>query len=405
MALQGVDIANSLDNGVFADPMGRDIHASLDAALRAGVVFASGNDPLTLFRSAVSRAVRDIESHERGKLLQRLLRDGPCDPDETFSPELAERRLSDTETASAVNFIRSQVVNSFQGSIAEMLAVAPCLALMRDLQRARSLPAEAGLYVGETVTAPQFKRSRTDKAADLHILVEPHESESTVTLAGVVEVKSYPCSPAHLKRQLEGHLLRARLGFRVGERRYLPHQICIGHGPKRRIVKIIVVPATWRLPRTFAFKEGSRALWRTLEVAEPVPPTEGHAVTQIEQTTWRIMLRWSHEAIAATAYELTFWYMSKVGEVVWASGSPWPEMTPSEAGLNAVKWAMNLAPLRAGSRAQYERAVALCNIYGFGYAVGNNFRSENDGRRAVLFPLDLEEIAAVGRTKYGFMIV
>jgi hypothetical protein len=36
---------------------------------------------------------------------------------------------------------------------------------------------------------------------------------------------------------------------------------------------------------------------------------------------------------------MTFWYMGKVGEAIYSHGVPkeWAEMTPAEAGCNAIK--------------------------------------------------------------------
>jgi len=46
------------------------------------------------------------------------------------------------------------------------------------------------------------------------------------------------------------------------------------------------------------------------------------------------------------------------------------------------------------------RAIALCNTYGFGYALGMNFRNPQ-GRREMLWPQDMDEIALNGRTENG----
>lgn len=46
------------------------------------------------------------------------------------------------------------------------------------------------------------------------------------------------------------------------------------------------------------------------------------------------------------------------------------------------------------------RAIALYNTYGFGYALGMNFRNPK-GRREMLWNQDLDEIALNGRTANG----
>jgi hypothetical protein len=114
---------------------------------------------------------------------------------------------------------------------------------------------------------------------------------------------------------------------------------------------------------------------------------------------WHIVLRWSMEAIAAAAYEMTFWYMEKVGEAIYTqkSGQPdpkpgdWAEMTSAEAGRNAIKMMLYYAirpdailaeeareqnkPLPRPVARRLGRAIALYNTYGFGYALGMYYRN------------------------------
>jgi hypothetical protein len=92
--------------------------------------------------------------------------------------------------------------------------------------------------------------------------------------------------------------------------------------------------------------------------------------------------------------------MEKFGEVRYAGGVPpyWAGMTPAEAGRNAAKVMLYSAILRARTRAEDSCAVALYNSYGFGPALGMNFRDAR-GRREMLWFEDLREILATGRTK------
>jgi hypothetical protein len=73
-------------------------------------------------------------------------------------------------------------------------------------------------------------------------------------------------------------------------------------------------------------------------------------------------------------------------------------MTAVEAGINAAKMMLYYAIPRARTEQEYQRAVALYNMYGFGYALGMTFRNER-GVREMLWPEDLDEIAATGQTK------
>ncbi len=146
---------------------------------------------------------------------------------------------------------------------------------------------------------------------------------------------------------------------------------------------------------------------RRLYVTPLVPP---HSLDGIEQTgrdDWRITLRWSKEALAEAAYETTFWYMGKVGEVLYSDPNvmpkDWSEMTPAEAGRNAAKMMLYYAGLRCRNAREEQRAIALYNAYSFGYAHGMNFRNKA-GRREMLWPQDLDEIAANGCNKDGCRI-
>jgi len=90
-------------------------------------------------------------------------------------------------------------------------------------------------------------------------------------------------------------------------------------------------------------------------------------------------------------------------------------MTPVEAGRNAVKMMLyyairpyaikeNEGKLTERDSRIMQRAIALYNNYGFGYALGMNFRNKA-GRRQMLWPEDLEEIARDGETKRGCRIL
>lgn len=93
--------------------------------------------------------------------------------------------------------------------------------------------------------------------------------------------------------------------------------------------------------------------------------------------------------------------MGEIGTLAFTEGapSPWPEMSPAEAGQNAVKMMLYYAMRRCPTRVSEQRAVALYNTYGFGYSLGANFRQDRGrGRRVMLWPEDLDEIAANGVT-------
>jgi hypothetical protein len=62
---------------------------------------------------------------------------------------------------------------------------------------------------------------------------------------------------------------------------------------------------------------------------------------------------------------MTFWYMEKIGEVIYSKFVPkgWEEMTPAEAGRNAAKMMLYYAILRCRTMREEQRAIALYNSY------------------------------------------
>jgi hypothetical protein len=179
----------------------------------------------------------------------------------------------------------------------------------------------------------------------------------------------------------------------------------LGYGPKTSILRITVQPSDWRLPRTFRFENTERG--RLLRVDETVTSPEDDQVTNLGDDRWHIILKSSKEAIAQAAYEITFWYMEKVGEIIYSDPDSmpkdWQEMTPAEAGRNAAKMMLYYAILRCRTPRENQRAIALYNTYGFGYALGMSFRNA-EGRREMLWPQDLDEILQSGKTRHGCRI-
>ena len=116
-------------------------------------------------------------------------------------------------------------------------------------------------------------------------------------------------------------------------------------------------------------------------------------------------MRWSKEALAEAAYEMTFWYMGKVGEIVYSKSVPkdWEEMTPPDSGRNAAKMMLYYAILRSRTIREEQRAIALYNSYGYGYALGMSYKNAK-GRREMLWPQDLDEILSAGKTKNGCIL-
>jgi len=400
MILDTGPLVNTVGFDLVGNNLGRDIESALNEALMGGAIFHEGSDPLVIFRKTLASSIANIEKHPRGRLLQDFLLKGPYEDSGEIPSELVNQRLSDAETASAITFIYSHMVNSFKGAITELLATKPCMRLMRQLQNNGQLPTNSRLYVGDSVKIHQYRGKRFLKGGDQHILIK-YDSPigETCTVAGVTEVKSYFLSSNRLHQQLDRHLLRSKQGLRINKMDYPSKMVRIGYGPTHKVFRIVVLPSAWKLPRAFQFKKTETGRMLHVESANLNCEDE---IIQTGDHDWRITLKWSKEALAQAAFEMTFWYMGKVGEVIYPESVPktWNEMTPCEAGQNAVKMMLYYAMLRCNSDRQGQRAIALYNSYCFGYALGMNFKNAK-GRREMLWIEDLDEILATGKTMHG----
>jgi hypothetical protein len=383
-----------------------DVKVAVSTALRDGAVFPDGKTPIAIFRAAVAAAISRIHENGRAELFRRFLKDGPYEDGGDIPEGLRDKRLTDAETSAVIAFIYGHMVNCFKGALTEMLAVAPCQRILHDLQREKGLPPEARLYVGDAVWTAAQTGAGWLKGADLHFLTEqrPKKGAPKVTVGGVVEVKSYFQPLEKLNRQLDQHLVRARRGLRVGETIYSARNVAVGATKHGAVARITVLPARWELPRTFRFEEKDGR--KFLHTDPAVPPSAADTIERVGPLEWRVTLRWSKEALDAAAYGMTFWFMEKVGGALYTGAVPseWAEMTPAQAGQNAAKQMLYYAILRCPTRRAEQRAIALYNSYGFGCALGMNFRNK-EGHREMLWPEDLDEILANGENKHGCRFV
>ncbi|MBI4307041.1 MAG: hypothetical protein HY678_12045 [Chloroflexi bacterium] len=383
--------SSSASLAMLPGPLANDLRQSIEAGRRAGAVFVVNGDAEAIYRSAVDEAITSLEFRHR--LLVDFLVKGPYYDGGRIPADKRADHVTDEECAKAIRFVFGGVVNAFKGRLAELLAVGPCVHLIGDCMATGLIPDGARLYVGDTVRVAGVTRDALRKAADMHVVSVHGQS---VTAHGVVEVKSYSIAADRIRTQLGRHVSRLRRGFVVSGR-------SSPRGDVDQIpVKVWAVPASWKLSRRFEFRPSDGG-GSTLMVDESLPVVSVEVTSDADGVS-RIKLGWSEEALAAAAHELSFWYMEKLGERAFSQRkSPWPEMTHAEAGRNAAKQSLYYAILRVRGRDE-QKAIALYNSYGFGYALGSNFKDQY-GRRAMLWPEDLKEIAAAGVTKTGSRIV
>lgn len=383
------DVAAQADFDLLREELADEVERALVEAVEWGVVFSAGRESLAIFRAAVGEAVRDIREHPRGQLLARFVGDGPYEHPGPIPEELAGRRLTDEETAEAIRFVHSFMVNTFKGHLAELLAARPVARIVEELRGRGEMPEAARVLAGDLVRVRRRAGEAWAKGADFHVLAA---EAGRVRVCGVVEVKSFPPPRKGLGRQLGGHVERAARGLEVEGRVFDGEEVEAGG----EVAWIEVGTGRWSLPRDFWIEEDGLH-----QPAVEVPVAEDH-VEELAPGRWRVVLRWSREALAEAALEMTFWFMGKVGEVRFAEEPPpWEEMTPEEAGRNAVKMMLYGALLRAPEGSLFERqAIALYNAYGFGYSLGTSFVGPRRRRRMLWFE-DLREILETGRTRDG----
>lgn len=135
---------------------------------------------------------------------------------------------------------------------------------------------------------------------------------------------------------------------------------------------------------------------------EPAEPQDEDQIEEVGPGRWRIKLAWSKEALEQAGYEMTYWYMSKVGQAIYSKKplpEGWENMSPEEAGYNAIKMMLYYIPLRIkyfrkpglsrerlrSYRQRIDRkATRLYNVYSFGYPLGSDSKE-------MLWPEDFEE--------------
>ncbi len=373
-------IASIINNQLLSSA----IHKSIASALESQFVHINdGNTVWDVFKQYLDAAIRNIEEHPRGKLFRRLIEYGPHHPD---IPKVlisnGETTLSDPECGSCVEFIYSHMINRFKGELAELLALEPCITLVEQLKKDGRLPSDIQLYWGDMIQERRRKKTTSEennvrwtsftKGAD-GLLVEQIPPRSTqnhdlLNIHGVVEIKSMTRSKRKVLDQIKRHILRLSGGVRLKRREYPLNDMNINNSS---LIRIMIMPSTWKLSREWHSVKNDGG--RVLMFPEPSEPPVKTRVEELESNLWKIRLAWSQEALNQAAYEMTFWYMSKVGKHVYSEKSlpkDWENMSLDEAGYNAIKMMLYYFPLRYISKRQERLATRLYNVYSFGYPLG-----------------------------------
>ena len=360
-------------------PIAEAVYQAISAGVEsADVHLVRGNSVWSVFEYSLDAAIRDIEQHPRGKLFRRLIEFGPHHPDvPRVLTSDGKTTLSDPECGLAVNFVFFHMVNRFKGELAELLSIEPCLALMKELQEEGNVARDVQLFLGEIIEERGRKtgsRGYTSftKGADGLLACRQNEprpdSSESVAVAGIVEVKSMRVAKKTVFKQIRRHLVRLRGGLRLHEHEFKPNQVSANAS---QLLRIMVVPSTWRLDRRWRRrKTGTGSALDFWELEETPTQTKKE---RLGSKDWKITLAWSEEALEQAAYEMTYWYMSQVGEHVYSRKElpkEWEGMTPKGAGFNAIKMMLYYFPLRPLSTRKKLRALKLYNVYSFGYPNG-----------------------------------
>lgn len=365
-------------------PLASAIYRSVTSALGCPFVhLVGGKTEWDVFKRSLDAAIRDIEEHPRGKLFRRLIEYGPQDPNDPKAlVSNGETTLSDPECGSCVEFIFSHMVNRFKGELAELLALEHCTALVQLLQQEGHLPSGVRLYWGDMVQEPR----RTGKSGEEcnaqwdsftkgadgllveQIPVQKGKPHNSLSIHGIVEVKSMPLYKKKVLTQINRHIMRLNGGVKLGERVYPPDIMCFSNSG---LIRIMVLPSTWKLSREWHNVKTDEG--REMVFPEPSEPPIQTQVKELEPNLWKITLAWSQEALNQAAYEMTFWYMSQVGRHIYTEKNMpkgWENMTAEKAGYNAIKMMLYYMPLRYLTKRKYRLAIRLYNVYAFGYPLG-----------------------------------
>lgn len=363
--------------------LAHDIYKSVSSALNSPLHHNQGAKTVEeVFEQSLNAAIRDIEIHPRGKLFKRLIEFGPLNPGEQELPSPENiSTLTDEECGSCVEFIYSHMINRFKGELAELLALEPCLNLIKinvTVEEFQNLEFYWGESIKErrrikTTNEGEFIWGGFTKGADgLLINFEIKKLDPQLgNVIAVIEVKSMSLPHNKIYKQISKHIDRFAGGIRLNENEIGATNVGaqLKHDPKEQsILRIMVEPSKWKLSREWKINKERNSI----EFPAISNPKEIQYI-ELKEDFWKITLGWSQEALSQAAFNMTFWYMSQVGKHIFKDRplpKEWNYMTHEEAGYNSIKMMLYYILLRNISSRQIRLATILYNVYSFGYPLG-----------------------------------
>lgn len=353
-------------------PISQSLYQSIGSSLKSTRIhLPGGNSVREIFERSLKAAIRDINDHPRGELFRRFIEYGPEYPPDPSTNN--GKSFSTDECRSMINFIYSFMVNRFKGDLAELFSIEPILDTIDEFIKKGSLPDDVQFFFGETVWERVCKKGNDQtygafaKGADgLIVCTSSGEANAKcVSIKGIVEVKSSCLTNSDILEQIRKHAARMQGGLRLSSEVFAPDQIAVDE-PK--YIRFIVIPSRWKLDRRWRrlkTETGSYLDFSELDEA-PVP----YKVEQIDRRTIKVTLAWSEEALSQAAYEMTYWYMTEVGQHIYSKRPPpkgWEEMSAREIGYNAAKNMLYYFPFLELPPKTQSKAIKIYNVYGFGY--------------------------------------
>ena len=384
---------NQISNIVGNHYLAKDIHHSIALALNNPFVnIGMCQDVWQTFNNSLDAATMEIETNKKNGIFQRLLQFGPLDLDQPEAPTSdGMTYLSDPECATCVEFIFSHMVNRFQGELGELLALQPCIELIEEMKQSKVFPDDAILLWGNIILERQKIQEGEGnyaKGADGLVVRFDRNSDTptSIEILAVIEIKSMRRSSKRMLDQITHHINRLSGGIKLGKDGSLLNQVILNPA---KVKKIIVRPSGWKLNRNVTLGPTINGVTQLIlpEPKKPVSVKDNEKKEMLNETNvWAITLAWSEDALRCAAFEMTYGYMSYIGEQVFREvkqvqngDSEGEEVDFRNEGYNAIKQALYYMihrihyyySVKEHKIVPIERkAIRLYNIYSFYYVLG-----------------------------------